>query len=150
MCPVIPPSPSLLSVLTASSSLLGWGVLAIGVVVTTTSVIALLRTMPPGLSRRKRILGACVLYTGIFGGLFLVVGVADPWDSALFSWYVQALTMLSAQNCPVSGLNAEYSRLSPIPNVLRAIGFVLAFGGISVVVIWRAIRHLIAQEDGSE
>ena len=76
--------------------------------------------------RRQDAFWMSLVFTLVILGTFLVLDVVNPWDDALTSWYIAAL---SGAQCSPQSLNATYAAQSHILNYMTWIGFGIEIGG---------------------
>lgn len=86
-----------------------------------------------------------VVYVCIFAGLFLVVGIADAWDTVTLPWYLRSREILLGQGCSTDALNATYQSIQMAQQWLRGLGFGLAFGSAILWLSWRLLGDVVRQ-----
>lgn len=120
-------------------------ILGVGVVLGIAALVRHHYALPAESDHRAETILGVVVYVCIFSGLFLVVGVADAWDTVTLPWYLQGREILVAHGCSTYALNATYQAIQAAQQWLRVIGFGLAFGSAILWLTWKLLRDVLRQ-----
>ena len=67
--------------------------------------------------------------------MFIVLGLADPWNLHLLHWYASNGDALQTHGCSLSGLMSRYAHLQSEQHLLESLGFVIVVGTFLIVFI---------------
>lgn len=143
MCPPIAPPPRLQASLVSASAVPGWAVLAFGLATGLVVVLYAKSSRVPANARPVTIAREGLLLIGVALGVFLVVGVADPWGSSLLTWYNHGLDLLISHSCASQGIVTQYNHLHHIEDLIRTLGVATVVGVVIAPVILARLRRSV-------
>jgi hypothetical protein len=118
-----------------------WLIPLTGVTLSIFTIVTQWRMVPRGRWRIYQSLVLAGFFLLVFGGVFVLLAVVDPWGYALFLWYRNAIDTLQSQGCSTASVDATYARLSGNVATLRAVAVASAIVGWVILFPWRVLLH---------
>lgn len=146
MCPKIGPAPSLLAVsLIQGQGDWVWLVVGVGCLVGIVGVRYTWRAQPEVSTRHRDAVLLATFLVAFLGGIVLVIEVANPWGSALLSWYLGVKQALEMHSCATAAVAHTYAHLHATEDWLRVAGAILSNGSYFAYFISTRLLEWLAR-----
>jgi hypothetical protein len=146
MCPPIASPPHLLDVILDPPSRSAWALLLLGAncLASGFAMVSWWRSLPAGPGRRRKIAALVVTSVSVLTGLFLVLGVVDPWHVAMRAWSERSSALLSASGCSTASLDRRYLTGVEAYDSLLGVGVALVGVGFLYPSALRLLSYLLS------
>jgi hypothetical protein len=144
MCPPIASPPHLLDVILDPPSRSAWALLGAGCLASGFAIVYWWRSLPVGPGRRRQIAALVVISVSIYTGIFLAIGVVDPWHVAMHAWWERSSALLSASGCSTASVDRRYLTGIEAHDSLLGVGVALVGVGFLYPSARRLLSYLLS------